>query len=559
MSWFQDLAGKAENILTKIDQNAATVLQTRPTSGDVEGAPLLEVSVMTNEAPPPQHVPKPRVVSKSTLLSKKTPKGMVRSASSASYEKSLELEAETQSTKSEKQNISGSSSRRSSLTSKKGGTVIDMSELVANHSSHDDREPNFSIEKELAAMKIVLAEIKAERDELKSELDTALSQQLSNGETESKLLELEVLCQNLSEEKMALAGKLLAIEEANSKYVKSISELESTIAKHIQSEQELNGKLETAKLETENVLGELQQYRVRAHATLQLKEKTIEQLKEQLNGNRADDGTSPNDATKLTSAEQILQIELDQTRQEKANLLEELNILNERMKQREAQWMSNEEKLRLTVHGLEQNGQRFQQQASFEMDKFKLLEEDFKAQQKELASAREELIKQRTSLTLRLHEKELENNKLRNKIHTRPVSPLNDHEDRLASLTQSLVQKQTALETVTAERNALRIQLEKLENQYRNTASQVRQQRAVYLNSNVTDDAKSQVPNFMLETPFDNNVARRMKRAYSSLDSIGIRLGVFLRRYPLIRILVIVYVAVLHLWVMFVLLSSTPA
>ncbi|XP_052888499.1 golgin-84 [Anopheles moucheti] len=556
MSWFQDLAGKAENILTKIDQNAATVLQTRPGSDDVEGVPLLEVSVMTNEVASQQGT-KTRVVSKSSLLNKKVPRGMIRSGSNASYEKNQEPEAETPSLKSEKQNMSGSSSRRSSLNSKKEGTVIDMSELVAKKLTYTEREPNYSIEKELAAIKIVLAEIKAERDELKSELDTALSQQLVNGETENKLLELEVLCQNLSEEKNILAGKLLSIEEANGKYVKSISELESTIAKHIQCEQELNSKLETAKLETENALAELQQYRVRAHATLQLKEKTIEQLKEQMHSGSADGSISTNDV-KFSNAEQILQIELEQTRQEKTNLLEELNNLNERMKQREAQWMSNEEKLRVTVQGLEQSVQRFQQQASFETDKFKLLEEDFTTKQKELVSAREELIKQRTSFTLRLHEKESENNKLRNKIHARPVSPLNDHEDRLASLTQSLVQKQTALETVTAERNALRIQLEKLENQYRNTASQVRQQRAVYLNSNVTDDAKSQVPNFMLETPFDNNVARRMKRAYSSLDSIGIRLGVFLRRYPLIRILVIVYVAVLHLWVMFVLLSSTP-
>lgn len=63
----------------------------------------------------------------------------------------------------------------------------------------------------------------------------------------------------------------------------------------------------------------------------------------------------------------------------------------------------------------------------------------------------------------------------------------------------------------------------------------------------------------MVENPFDSRVSRRVKRAYSSLDSIGVRLGVFMRRYPLVRILVIVYVAVLHLWVMFVLLSSTPA
>lgn len=132
-------------------------------------------------------------------------------------------------------------------------------------------------------------------------------------------------------------------------------------------------------------------------------------------------------------------------------------------------------------------------------------------------------------------------------------------DERLNSLTQSLVQKQNSLEAVTVERNAIRIQLEKLEHQYRMTLTMVRQQQPTrIINVNDTDDDKSQVPNFMQENPFDTRVARRIKRAYSSLDSTGIRLGVFLRRYPLVRVFVIVYVAILHLWVMIVLLSSTP-
>lgn len=138
-------------------------------------------------------------------------------------------------------------------------------------------------------------------------------------------------------------------------------------------------------------------------------------------------------------------------------------------------------------------------------------------------------------------------------------SGTNNTDDRIYSLTQSLVQKQNSLEMITAERNAIRIQLEKLENQHRETMLLLRQQRLPQIiNVNDTDDAKSQVPNFMQENPFDTRVARRMKRAYSTLDAAGVRLGVFMRRYPLIRTLVIVYVAVLHLWVMFVLLSSTP-
>ncbi|KFB40557.1 AGAP003147-PA-like protein [Anopheles sinensis] len=553
MSWFQDLAGRAENILTKIDQNAATVLQTRPESDEVD-TPLLEVSVASETTA--QKPAKPRVVSTGSILSVKNPKGMTRSASNSSYERNIDENTETLSSKSEKQNFSDTSSRRSSLNSKKDGTVIDMSGVVPNNASVPALDPGYSVEKELAAMKIILAEVKSERDELKSELDNAMSL-LSNGETEAKLLELEALCQSLADEKNDLATKLLGIEEANSKYVKSISELESTVAKHIQSEQELSAKLETTKLEAENTLSELQQYRVRAHATLQLKEKTIEQLKEQITA-ISSGGNSDPDVPTVSNSEQILQIELEQTRQEKANLLDELNALNERTKQRETQWIGVEEKLKLTLQGLEQKVLQLEQQVSSETDRILQLQDDFKIKQKELLSAREEMVKQRTSFTFRLHEKESEITKLRHKLHTRPGSPSTDLEDRLTSLTQSLVQKQTALESITAEKNALRIQLEKLENQYRSTASQVRQQRAVYLNSNVTDDAKSQVPNFMVENPFDNNVARRMKRAYSSLDSIGIRLGVFLRRNPVIRILVIVYVAVLHLWVMFVLLSSTP-
>lgn len=45
-----------------------------------------------------------------------------------------------------------------------------------------------------------------------------------------------------------------------------------------------------------------------------------------------------------------------------------------------------------------------------------------------------------------------------------------------------------------------------------------------------------------MESPFDTGVARKVKRAYSSLDAVGIRIGVFLRRYPLARIFVIFYI-----------------
>lgn len=61
------------------------------------------------------------------------------------------------------------------------------------------------------------------------------------------------------------------------------------------------------------------------------------------------------------------------------------------------------------------------------------------------------------------------------------------------------------------------------------------------------------MPSFLIESPFDTGVTRRVKRAYSSLDAVSIRTSVFLRRYPLARILIMFYVVCftfLHLFLL---------
>ncbi|XP_058821571.1 golgin-84 [Topomyia yanbarensis] len=549
MSWFQDLAGKAENILTKIDQNAATVLQqqTRPSAenSDVEAMdPLIEVTsgeFSGSKAPVVNAKPLTKILS----LSVKSPpsRGLIRSSSTASHEHPLWNDVVDLENVSAKSDILASS-RRSSVSSKREGTVIDFSGYLLEKNTIQDC--SFSVEKELAATKIILAEVKAERDELKLELDSVQSL-LSNSDADTRLKDMENVYQILLDEKNDLSAKLLLTEESNAKYVKSISDLESVVSKHIQMHQELEQQLEMARIETSNVTAELQQYRVRAHATLQLKEKMIEQLKQ----NVSSDGFGQPDELTL--------MELEQMKSEKLSMLEEIATLNKKYEDGKTFWRTMEHTLKATILDLEIKLEELQQKLSLETTKAMQLDDDLNMQQKELTAARDELVKQRFVLSTHIHEKETEIIKLRNQLQNRPSSPPNDLEQRLTSLTQSLVQKQTSLEAVTAERNALRIQLEKLDVQYRSTVSQIRQERVAYTCSNETDDAKSQVPNFMVENPFDNRVARRVKRAYSSLDSVGIRLGVFLRRYPLIRIMVIVYVAVLHLWVMFVLLSTTPA
>lgn len=62
--------------------------------------------------------------------------------------------------------------------------------------------------------------------------------------------------------------------------------------------------------------------------------------------------------------------------------------------------------------------------------------------------------------------------------------------------------------------------------------------------------AKAKVPHFMIEKAFDTSVARGVKRAYSSLDSFGLRTGMYLRRYPLLRTILFVYVVSIFLYLL---------
>ena len=82
----------------------------------------------------------------------------------------------------------------------------------------------------------------------------------------------------------------------------------------------------------------------------------------------------------------------------------------------------------------------------------------------ELRSVRDELSRQRAQLASRVREREAELTRLRSQLSQRPASPNGEElESRLHALTQTLVQKQSSLETVTTEKNALRLQLEKME------------------------------------------------------------------------------------------------
>ncbi|XP_076651605.1 golgin A5 [Halictus rubicundus] len=298
---------------------------------------------------------------------------------------------------------------------------------------------------------------------------------------------------------------------------------------------ELQSALERSRLELNSTRSDLEQHKARALKTLQEKEKLIAELR----------------SNESTGVDDTMFMELNQLRQERDTLREENQQVSEQLRIVREELMNADVKLEKTRQKIAEANIQTQEILATERRRRLDAEEDARLHSEEIRTLKDDLIRQRNGYSSQLQKSESEIAKLKLQFSA-TSTPNSEIESRLASLTQTLVSKQQALESLTTERNALRLQLEKIEHEFRNS------RRNISYNTNDIDDTKAQVPTFLMETPFDTGVTRRVKRAYSSLDAISIRTGVFLRRYPLARILVLIYMALLQFWVLVVLLSQSP-
>lgn len=177
MSWI----AKAENLLNKIDQSAAVVLQQKD-----------EVAVTSQ-------VPQSASVQQSSLPRSSSNKNvMVLSKSASKKANKNDLDERWES-------MSETMSRRSSASSKHDTVIENEKSANLKESLSNASLNSFSVEKELASTKILASELRSENIELKGELDALMEQVKSNGNS-MKVQELENLCATLTEEKRELTN-----------------------------------------------------------------------------------------------------------------------------------------------------------------------------------------------------------------------------------------------------------------------------------------------------------------------------------------------------------------
>ncbi|RZC38354.1 golgin-84, partial [Asbolus verrucosus] len=294
----------------------------------------------------------------------------------------------------------------------------------------------------------------------------------------------------------------------------------------------LQSQVETANYLVATAQSEMEQYKARAQRILQEKEDLIA-LKNK--------SKSPENSDYImTNYNDELRKEIEFQQNKNIQLLDKLKKLTQ-----ENSFL--QQQIVLTQNASQQSSQSLQENLISEK-KFRMIaEEECRIKSHDLHSKMQELAQQYHIIQLKNEEINSLQDALKRKAN---INVNNDFEMQIKSLTDTLMLKQNALETITTERNALRLQLEKLENEYHTNLAHLERAQVRVISINDTDDVKSQVPHFMRVSPFDAGVTRKVKHAYSTVDAISVKTGIFLRRYPIARVFSCIFGLLLYYFFM---------
>ncbi|XP_042846351.1 golgin subfamily A member 5 [Panthera tigris] len=313
---------------------------------------------------------------------------------------------------------------------------------------------------------------------------------------------------------------------------------------------ELQQQVKVFKSNLEASKQELIDYKQKATRILQSKEKLINSLKE-------GSGFEGLDSSTVHSVElEELRHEKELQKEEIQKLMGHIHQLRSELQDMEAQQVSEAESAREQLRDLQDQiaGQKASKQE---------LEAELERQKQEFHYIEEDLYRTKNTLQSRIKDREEEIQKLRNQLTNKTLSnsSQSELENRLHQLTETLIQKQTMLESLSTEKNSLVFQLERLEQQVNSASGSSNNGSSINM-SGVDNGEGTRLRNVpVLFNDTETNLAGmygKVRKAASSIDQFSIRLGIFLRRYPIARVFVIIYMALLHLWVMIVLLTYTP-
>nr|XP_033807130.1 golgin subfamily A member 5 isoform X2 [Geotrypetes seraphini] len=268
-------------------------------------------------------------------------------------------------------------------------------------------------------------------------------------ETESSLRREQDSHRQMQNELAARLGKM---ESERQNLAEAVTAAERKCMEEKRRAEDLQHQVKASKASVDFAKQEMVDYKQKATRILQSKEKLINSLKE-------GSGIEGLDSVNTMELEE-LKHERDMQREEIQKLMGQIQQLRSELQDLEMQQMSEAESAREQL-------QEVQEQVAEKNRAKQELEAELERLKQELQYAEEDLYRIKNSMQSRIKDREEEIQKLRNQLTNKALSSSSqaELENRLHQLTETLIQKQTMLESLGTEKNSLIYQLERLEQQ----------------------------------------------------------------------------------------------
>ncbi|XP_063529180.1 golgin subfamily A member 5 isoform X2 [Cydia strobilella] len=370
--------------------------------------------------------------------------------------------------------------------------------------------------------------LSAQFEELKMKIHELTVTEVERQKLQCKQLEMEIdLMKNRNMELEELVRQLnKQASEHESHQMKAEKDL-----KHAQTTiDELQSNLEKSTVECRRLEADWEAYKSRVKSTLAAKDKEIKQLQHGLN---------------LTEDTKILIEQLEVLKTER----EELTEFVASIRRESNETKQHVEALESRCDAAERVVAALREALKDERSLKTRADSQVAALTKELKTLQSETNQTLVSLHTALREKDNEISSLKEiAAHSADTSALNvaDYDDqasidneKIHYLTQTLVQRQGKIDSLLADNNMMRIQIEKLECKYKSELSALRARNSHSV------------------VQLQHEERSRRARQTGFFGGLSVKIG-HMFRYPVFRMFLLFYMLGLHFWVITVLLTSTP-
>ncbi|CDS36893.1 Golgin subfamily A [Echinococcus multilocularis] len=571
-SWMTDWAEKGGNLLNSLDSRVANFLQTA------------DSAVVHPLAIPPRKLTSPRTVeiTKPGIASPIAPQG-ASSRQCVADTTDVQLFEFLNNPAPMEQAISSLNASLPAPSSQQ--PLQPQSQVSVSNTSTDAATENRLLHQEVASLNQEIAELVKRNKRAESEA------QLRNEEIDSLRRQVHAWKTRLDEMKTALqrsnstsysdTGKVKDLEVQVEKLTKTLTvtqkaleESENKASEALKLADLSSGRVEQLQQDIARLTRSLATYKEKATAILSDKEKVISDLRDQLNASGGDaDGMSSQ------YVDENLRREYEQLREETISLRQEAEQRLMAASEMEERASEEHASLRRTINLLNQQLQLEKQLVTdsdaqiIELQR-RLTAAEEAAKRKEattasqLQSAEEEVARLRQCLS-----SEAPPNMLCSSISAQSPSEqpqpradvearVFELEARIRQLNDSLLTKQDSLEAALVQNHALKIRLERLEAECDAHLLETGSTRSPAFPggyAQLPQNSPSKPPHgFARLHLIDTSLPTWLRGGVSAVDDWMIRLVAMLRRRPLIRLLLILYLGVFHVWLLCTLIFFAP-